>query len=214
MTPIAAVAAVCALFALQHSLLVTDRAKAYARRAFGEVFVRAYYRFGFTLISLAAVALAIYAYMSLPDVTLWEPPLWVVIAMRVGQVAATVFAVRSFTTASLWEFIGLMQAWRHIMGRDLTGDIEGLAMEGLVTDGSYRYVRHPLYLAGILIISLSPEFTRNQIALALCADIYFIAGALIEERRLLAHFGEDYRRYMAEVPRFIPSLRRAAKRST
>ena len=29
-----------------------------------------------------------------------------------------------------------------------------------------------------------------------------------EERAALAEFGEDYRRYMADVPGFIPRLRR------
>ena len=210
---LSAVIAICALFALQHSLLVTDRAKALARRALGEEFVRAYYRIGFTLVSLAALAVFAFVFVMVPDTTLWSPPIWLVVIMRLGQAGAAVFAIKSFTTVSLWEFIGLRQAWSALRGDMPAGDIEGLAMKGLVTDGSYRYVRHPLYLAGILIFTLNPEFTLNRITLAACADMYFIAGAMIEEKRLLARFGEDYRRYMNNVPRFIPSLRRVVRRS-
>ena len=209
---IAAVVAVCSLFALQHSLLVTDWAKALARRALGEAFVRAYYRLGFSIISLAALTAFVLAYLSIPDITLWEPPLWLTVALRLGQLGAVIFAVRSFTAVGLWEFTGLSQASRHIRGSELQGDPEGIAQKGLVTAGAYGHIRHPLYLAGILVFSFSPEFTRNHITLVICADIYFVIGALIEERRLIAHFGDEYRRYMAEVPRFIPSLRKAARR--
>ncbi len=210
---IAAVVALCALFALQHSLLVTDQAKALARRALGWAFVRAYYRLGFTLVSLASLAAFAFAFMMVPDAVLWSPPLWLVAIMRLGQLGAAIFAVRSFTAVSLWEFIGLRQAWSVLRGGRPAGDVEGLAMRGLVTSGSYRYVRHPLYLAGILVFTLNPEFTLNRVTLAACADIYFIAGAMIEEKRLLARFGNEYRRYMAIVPRFIPSLKRAERPS-
>lgn len=211
---IAVVTIVCVLFALQHSLLVTDWAKERARRLFGETFVRAYYRLGFTLISTMATVLAAYVYVSLPDETLWIPPWWVKVLMYLGQAAAMIFAVRSLNTVRFGEFSGLAQAWRHLRHGQVGGDVEGIGMTGLVKAGSYRYVRHPLYLAGILIITLSPEFTRNHIVLVMCGDAYFIAGALIEERRLIAHFGDEYRTYMKEVPRFIPSLRRYIKPHT
>lgn len=199
---------VCVLFALQHSLLVTDWAKERARKLFGDSFVRAYYRLFFTLISTAATLLAAYVYVSLPDLTLLVAPMWVKVLMYAGQLGALIFAVRSLNTVRFGEFSGLAQAWRHLRHGQVGGDLEGIGMTGLVKAGSYRYVRHPLYLAGILIITLSPEFTRNHIVLVICADTYFIAGALIEERRLIAHFGDEYCVYMKEVPRFIPRLRR------
>jgi protein-S-isoprenylcysteine O-methyltransferase Ste14 len=36
------------------------------------------------------------------------------------------------------------------------------------------------------------------------ADLYFIYGALVEQRRFLGRFGEEYREYMKKVPLLIP----------
>lgn len=200
-----AVIGICTLFALQHSILVSDWAKNLARGVFGEARVRAGYRLVFTIISIVTTALAIYAYSTLPNMTLWQPPVWLKLAMGIGQVGAAWYMFRSFTAVGLWEFTGLKQAFGK---EQVSGDIEGLALKGLVTDGSYRYVRHPLYLASILLITLSPDFTRNHLVLVICADAYLIIGALIEEQRLIAHFGDEYRQYMKRVPRFIPKLRK------
>jgi protein-S-isoprenylcysteine O-methyltransferase Ste14 len=40
---------------------------------------------------------------------------------------------------------------------------------------------------------------------SLLVDAYFVFGALIEERRNIRRFGEEYRRYMKEVPLLMPS---------
>ena len=37
---------------------------------------------------------------------------------------------------------------------------------------------------------------------------YFIIGSILEERRLLARFGDAYREYQQRVPMLIPRLRR------
>jgi protein-S-isoprenylcysteine O-methyltransferase Ste14/Flp pilus assembly pilin Flp len=80
---------------------------------------------------------------------------------------------------------------------------------GLVTDGPYALVRHPLYLgelaamAGLLIASPSP---RN-----LAAGAFFLAAQFarmtLEERALTREFPE-YLNYAARTPRIVPSLAR------
>jgi protein-S-isoprenylcysteine O-methyltransferase Ste14 len=80
----------------------------------------------------------------------------------------------------------------------------------LVTEGPYSIVRHPAYLAHTLIlvgIFLMTAFLGNAI-LALIDFItsYFITARL-EEKELLARFGDDYLKYMNEVPAFFPRLR-------
>ena len=80
----------------------------------------------------------------------------------------------------------------------------------LVTDGPYRYIRHPLYTAGFLFF----------IAMALAAGSWFlllviaIATPILlartpkEEARLLERFGDEYRRYQDQTGRFFPRLNR------
>ena len=81
----------------------------------------------------------------------------------------------------------------------------------LVTRGWDSWVRHPLYLFSILFLILNPVMTLQWLMLTILAVIYFTAGALIEERRLLTQFGDRYRRYQQDVPFMIPSPRKLKK---
>ena len=74
----------------------------------------------------------------------------------------------------------------------------------LVTDGLYRYVRHPLYTAGLVFIWLLPIMTWNLLALNIGLTAYILIGATFEERKLLSQFGETYADYRRKTPMLIP----------
>lgn len=82
--------------------------------------------------------------------------------------------------------------------------MEGITQTRLVKSGVYGIVRHPLYLAGIVVMTFSPTLTRNRITVSILADLYFVFGAFIEERRYIRYFGREYLDYMKEVPRLLP----------
>jgi len=76
--------------------------------------------------------------------------------------------------------------------------------EPLRLDGPHRYVRHPFYACGLLIVwglAQSPF----GVATALWASAYFVIGAAAEERRLLRLYGEAYETYRRRIPGFIPA---------
>lgn len=88
-----------------------------------------------------------------------------------------------------------------------------LPEQRIVTHGPYAFVRHPLYLAALLIwLGLVTVF-RSPLALA-CLVVYVLPGYLIyaraEERMMLQHFGEAYRDYCERVPMLIPARRSGA----
>ena len=78
----------------------------------------------------------------------------------------------------------------------------------LVTNGIYRYVRHPLYTVG----------SSMFISFGMMADNWFIAALGIlafigmavrtpkEEANLIEKFGDEYREYMKRTGRFLPKL--------
>lgn len=76
----------------------------------------------------------------------------------------------------------------------------------LVTHGLYRWVRHPLYTAGLLFIWLTPVVSQNSLVVFIAATVYIIVGALFEERKLKREFGAAYAEYKAITPMFVPGL--------
>jgi protein-S-isoprenylcysteine O-methyltransferase Ste14 len=78
----------------------------------------------------------------------------------------------------------------------------------LVTTGLYRWVRHPLYGA-LLLLTWGIFFKRPTLialAPALAASALLVATAKAEERENVSYFGEAYRAYLATTRMFIPLL--------
>ncbi|MEO6979476.1 MAG: isoprenylcysteine carboxylmethyltransferase family protein [Mucilaginibacter sp.] len=71
----------------------------------------------------------------------------------------------------------------------------------------YKYVRHPLYLGGILGVWATPAMSATHLCFAILLSGYFIVGALFEERDLTRDFGNNYRDYQKRTPMFIPFLK-------
>jgi len=193
-------------FAFIHSLCVTAFIKSQVRRLLGEIFVRVFYRFIYTCFSAVTVIIAIYFINTLPDIYLFRGDVWFRWLMHAIQIAGLVFGALSFNAINPYEFIGISQVWRYTVRRETKGDAEGITQTRLEKTGIYGIVRHPLYLAGIIIFTFEPNITRNRLTMSILADGYFIFGAFIEEKRLIKTFGDEYIEYMKQVPRFFPKI--------
>lgn len=79
----------------------------------------------------------------------------------------------------------------------------------LATTGSYAYVRHPQYAAFVVIMFgfLLQWPTILTVAMFPVLAWMYLRLARSEEREAAAEFGEEYRRYAARVPGFLPRLR-------
>ena len=77
---------------------------------------------------------------------------------------------------------------------------------GMVTGGLYRYVRHPLYSAGIVFLWFSPQISVNLVAFFFGLSAYLVIGAMFEERKLVHQFGQAYLDYKRTTPMLIPRL--------
>lgn len=76
--------------------------------------------------------------------------------------------------------------------------------EQLAIRGPYRYVRHPLYLFSIVMIWSCPDITADRLVFNMLWTVWVIIGARLEERDLVATFGDAYRDYQRRVPMLIP----------
>ena len=75
----------------------------------------------------------------------------------------------------------------------------------------YKYVRHPLYLGGIMGLWFTPVMSATHLIFALLLTVYFFLGAWLEEKDLRAEFGARYRAYMQHTPMMFPFLKRKPK---
>lgn len=80
----------------------------------------------------------------------------------------------------------------------------------LVARGPYRHVRNPM-MFGVFSILLGEALAFGVREMFVWFAIFVAINALyiplLEERLLQRRFGESYRRYKANVPRWIPRLR-------
>lgn len=75
----------------------------------------------------------------------------------------------------------------------------------LVTGGTYRYCRHPLYLSeGIAFVGIVIQYFSPLTILVLVLSIALQYGRIREEEKVLASVFPTYRSYMESTPMLIP----------
>lgn len=184
------IALVWALYGVLHSWLAgTGRKEWIARR---KPAVAPAYRMLFNGLALILLIPPLWLTSAYPGGALWYWPAWI-------AWPAAAFTVIGFVWSLKWydglDFIGLRQ-WdnRHAPA----GNTERFVLSPL-----HRHVRHPWYSLGLLFV-----WTRDLNAAWLAAStilvIYLIVGIWLEERKLIAVFGQTYLRYRERVPALIP----------
>jgi protein-S-isoprenylcysteine O-methyltransferase Ste14 len=78
----------------------------------------------------------------------------------------------------------------------------------LVTNGIYKYIRHPLYSFGASLFISFGMMADNwfMAALGIFTFILMAVRTPKEEANLIAKFGDEYRQYMKHTGRFFPKL--------
>jgi protein-S-isoprenylcysteine O-methyltransferase Ste14 len=97
---------------------------------------------------------------------------------------------------------------RRTIGRNWSGVVTLKRDHELVTGGPYRYVRHPIYSAILLMFvasALASGRVDGFIGFALCVASFWVK--LRQEEALMArHFPEQYAAYRASVKALVPFL--------
>ena len=188
------------LWAVVHSLTASVRFKSAVRGAIGDRAYQGTYRLGYNIVSALSLLPVFYLLATrLPDQILWAVPWPWRLANYAIQLAGVVGLLVALWQTDVWSFAGLRQFVRF-----LRGDTQPEPPGPFVSGGAYGLVRHPLYFFSLLVLWANPSVTLSSFALYVWVTLYFVAGSIHEERRLLASFGDDYRRYLQTVPGLLP----------
>jgi protein-S-isoprenylcysteine O-methyltransferase Ste14 len=150
------------------------------------------FRMGFALPLLAAILL----YIFYPRAIGWSQiqlPVWLrALGAGVGIICVPII---------LWVF--------RSIGRNISETVLTKSEHELVTQGPYRWVRHPLYATSLLLL----------LSLSLVAESWFIFGYSViglivfrfvvipaEEAHLIASFGAAYQNYKSRTGALFPKL--------
>lgn len=180
-------------YAALHSLLAALAVKAWVtRRRPG---FAPWYRLAYNAFASIALLPLLWATYALPGDWLWRltgAAAWLANGLALAALAGFYLSTRDY---DMDEFLGLKPL------REQRRD--AVEHDGLYISPFHRHVRHPWYAFGLLLIwtrDMNAPFLVSAVAMTL----YFVIGSRLEERKLVAHFGDAYREYCARVPGLLP----------
>jgi protein-S-isoprenylcysteine O-methyltransferase Ste14 len=153
------------------------------------------------LLGLAGIGMLIplvYVFSSFLDFADYALPNWV------GYMGIVLFGL------AIW----LLWCSHAKLGRNWT-PVPGIRDDhSLVTEGVYKYIRHPMYAAHWLWAIAQVLMLHNWIAgysFLIAVVPHYLIRVNNEEQMMLSQFGEEYRAYMERTRRMIPRLSKSGK---
>jgi methanethiol S-methyltransferase len=181
------------LFAIQHSGMARKAFKSWITRFLPQSMERSTY----VLAASLTLILMFWQWRPIPDVVWRVPHPELAVAVQVLSLLGIVIVLVATFLINHFELFGLHQVFNNLMGRKMP-EVR------FKTPGLYKQVRHPIYLGFIIAFWAAPVMTVGHLLFAVVTTAYIMVGIFLEERDLIAQFGDDYRRYRQRVSMLVP----------
>lgn len=188
--------ALMSVFAIQHSVMARRGFKRWWSRFVPQPVERSTY----VLFATLALMLLLWQWRPIPQVA-WRVVDPVAVTMLTGlSLGGWLLVLFSTFLINHFELFGLHQVANHLRGREMSPPT-------FKTPLLYKVVRHPIYLGFIVAFWSAPTMTVGHMLFAAVTTAYIFVGIMLEERDLIALFGNDYRRYRQQVGMILPFRR-------
>jgi protein-S-isoprenylcysteine O-methyltransferase Ste14 len=185
------------VYCVVHSALISISVTNWFRTVLADYY--RFYRLSFNIFSIIVlIPLVLFSHEARFDsepLFAWSGH-WRILRYCLVGLAAVLF-VAGARHYSMLQFLGIQQIRRDSARHAMTGsgDFDATGVLGLV--------RHPWYVA-VFVLIWTGDLNGAAITVNLVLSAYLIVGTLLEECKLAAEFGEEYRRYQRCVSMFIP----------
>ena len=179
-------------FFIQHSMMIRRSFRSWLAK-----FIRAEYHGALFTIASGVVLLVLVVFWQKSNYILATPPGVIRLLMHAVFVLSILGSYWGVSALGSFDAFGLSPIWNNLRGK------EPPPMPFIVR-GPYRWVRHPLYFFCLLFIWSCPDLGLDRLLYNVLWSTWIIVGSVLEERDLLADFGESYRDYQRRVPMLIP----------
>jgi protein-S-isoprenylcysteine O-methyltransferase Ste14/rhodanese-related sulfurtransferase len=189
------------LFAVQHSIMARPAFKVWWTRIIPPATERSTYVFATSVV----LFLLLWLWQPLPAVVWQVGQPWTVIALWTSfGIGWTIVLVSTFLI-NHFDLFGLRQVYLYVSGQPY-------APLPFRTPWLYRLVRHPIMVGFLIAFWAAPTMTQGHLLFAGVVTIYVLAALRLEERDLVAHYGETYSAYQRQVRMLLPLPTRHARR--
>ncbi len=181
------------VFAVQHSVMARQGFK----EKWAKVIPSAIERNTYVLLSSLALLLMFWQWRPMGGV------IWDVSNTALGSVLIGISLVGWLTVListfllDHFELLGLRQAFSNLTGKEFPNS-------KFRTPSFYKFVRHPMYFGFVVAFWATPTMTTAHLLFAIATLGYTLVGIFLEEKDLVAVFGDEYKNYKSKVSMLLP----------
>ncbi len=185
------------LWCTVHSGMISIKATTYLQNNLGDQF--RYYRLVYNLTAIITLLPIYFFGKSIAADAFFRWPETLELLRYVLLLLSIILFFIGAQKYDMLQFLGIRQIRSGDSHMSLSADDE------LDTSGILSITRHPWYLAALIFIWVfQKELNYADLLVRVILTAYLFIGSILEERKLIQEYGDDYRKYMQQVSMLLP----------